>query len=355
GEIKYVCDIEHVVVSQVIDEETVITATNKSRMEREKDQKSIYHNICLKLNAKLGGVNQIVEPQYCRDEPEYGRLPRYERTMFIGIDVTHPSPRSPLRDCSLAAIVASMDKNATKYATRIKVNTRCNENVSLFDEHFSALLEKDKDTKPVYPDRLVIIRDGVSASQMIVAASQELNSTKQAWKMCARGVKCPPITYIVAQKKHKTRFNEKEDGTVKNAPIGTIVDKGVVTPHMFDFYMIPHFAQMGTARPIHNTVVDDDCDLSADVIQELLFRLCFLYARCSQPVSLPAPVYYAHLACERAALHHEFSISAGIVDEILDKQANENDDQYSARVMRQALKIEKNLQVPDNYPGMYFL
>lgn len=56
------------------------------------------------------------------------------------------------------------------------------------------------------PERIVILRDGVSDSEMVKAASQELNSIKLAWRKCANGKKCPPFTYIVVQKNHKTRF-----------------------------------------------------------------------------------------------------------------------------------------------------
>ncbi|KAF8384843.1 rde-1 [Pristionchus pacificus] len=349
GQIKYHCDILHGVVSQVVDEGTVKKACKTLQDEMPSDYKSVYHHLCLKLNAKLGGINQIVSESELDegDEPEYGRMPSNERTMFIGIDVIHPSPNSPIRDLSLGAIVASMDKNAAKYAVRIKVNSRCNENVQHFDEHFSLLLAKYISINNFLPERIVILRDGVSDSEMVKAASQELNSIKLAWRKCANGKKCPPFTYIVVQKNHKTRFYRQpnnENGQVKNPPMGTVVDKDVVTPHMFDFYMVSHYTQLGTTRPIHYTVVYDDCESSADVVQEMIFRMCFLYARCSKPVSLPSPVYYAHLACERAAFQHQYAIKIGEVHEIMDKKESESDDDYASRVERQALIIEGKLQ-----------
>ncbi|KAG8946516.1 hypothetical protein FRC00_009540, partial [Tulasnella sp. 408] len=35
-------------------------------------------------------------------------------------------------------------------------------------------------------------------------------------------------------------------------------------------------------------------------LQQLTFNLCHIYARSTRSVSLPAPVYYAHLVCSRA-------------------------------------------------------
>ena len=54
----------------------------------------------------------------------------------------------------------------------------------------------------------------------------------------------PPITYIVVQKRHHTRFfcrNQKDCvGKSRNIPAGTTVDTGVVTPDGFDFYLCSH-------------------------------------------------------------------------------------------------------------------
>ncbi|VDN87401.1 unnamed protein product [Brugia pahangi] len=56
----------------------------------------------------------------------------------------------------------------------------------------------------------------------------------------------------------------------------------------------------GTSRPSHYTVLYDSWLLSADEWQQMIYALCHIYARCNKSVSIPAPVYYAHLACDRA-------------------------------------------------------
>ncbi len=54
----------------------------------------------------------------------------------------------------------------------------------------------------------------------------------------------PPITYIVVQKRHHTRFfcrNPRDTvGKSRNVPPGTTVDTGVVSPDGFDFYLCSH-------------------------------------------------------------------------------------------------------------------
>lgn len=46
----------------------------------------------------------------------------------------------------------------------------------------------------------------------------------------------------------------------------------------------------------------------ADELQDLTNVLCHLYARCSRSISIPTPVYYAHLAAFRARAHIQSAI-----------------------------------------------
>jgi eukaryotic translation initiation factor 2C len=50
-------------------------------------------------------------------------------------------------------------------------------------------------------------------------------------------------------------------------------------------------------------VLRDDNKLTADEMQKLSYYLCFTYARCIKPISIPTPVMYAHLAAYRSKLH----------------------------------------------------
>ncbi|GMR62586.1 hypothetical protein PMAYCL1PPCAC_32781, partial [Pristionchus mayeri] len=165
---------------------------------------------------------------------------------------------------------------------------------------------------------------------------------RSTWTRVANGVPLPDFTYIVVQKRHRTRFYRR-DVQVNNAnPFpGTVISEGAVSPHMFDFYMISHHTPEGTTRPAHYTVVVNESKFSTDELTEMCFRLCCRYARCSKPVSIPSPVYYAHLRCKRAA--------------ILFRRAT----RYTERVDKHAMTIEKKLNrdftQPKKYPGMHFV
>jgi eukaryotic translation initiation factor 2C len=62
----------------------------------------------------------------------------------------------------------------------------------------------------------------------------------------------------------------------------------------------------------------DENDFTADGLQELSYRLCYLYCRATRAVSVVPPAYYAHLVATRARFHskdlseddHRYSMSA---------------------------------------------
>lgn len=50
-------------------------------------------------------------------------------------------------------------------------------------------------------------------------------------------------------------------------------------------------------------MLHDDHNFSADETQKLTYYLCYNYSRSANPISIPTPVQYAHLAAYRARNH----------------------------------------------------
>lgn len=117
----------------------------------------------------------------------------------------------------------------------------------------------------------------------------------------------PPLTFIVVQKRHQVRFKPVNDaegqGRHKNIPAGTVIEDTVTHPVNFDYFLCSHAGIQGTSKPAHYQVLHDDANRSADELQAISYSLCHVYGRCSRSVSIPAPVYYAHLAAARAKDH----------------------------------------------------
>ncbi|KAI3744224.1 hypothetical protein L1987_57301 [Smallanthus sonchifolius] len=115
----------------------------------------------------------------------------------------------------------------------------------------------------------------------------------------------PLVTFVVAQKRHTTRlfFNIEVDSG--NVPPGTVVDTNIVHPSNFDFYLCSHFGGIGTSKLTHYSLIWDENRFSSDEMQKLIYDLCYIFARCTKPVSLVPPVYYADLVAYRGRMFQE--------------------------------------------------
>ena len=83
----------------------------------------------------------------------------------------------------------------------------------------------------------------------------------------------------------------------------------------WDFFLQSHHALLGTARPAHYFVLCNEIftkDLVgpnvgiSDYLHKLTYEMCWLFGRSTGPVSIPPPVYYADLACERSRCYGDF-------------------------------------------------
>ncbi|CAA9998446.1 unnamed protein product [Nesidiocoris tenuis] len=95
------------------------------------------------------------------------------------------------------------------------------------------------------------------------------------------------------------------DRKTGNVPAGTIVDRDIVHPNEFDFYLVSHASIQGTARPTKYHVLYDDAQMPESTLEEITYYLCHLFTRCTRSVSIPAPTYYAHLAAFRIRAYIE--------------------------------------------------
>jgi eukaryotic translation initiation factor 2C len=230
--------------------------------------------------------------------------------MVLGADVSHPAPSHKGVKPSIVAVTASVDPSASRYLVQIRVQERENNEEVIHDMKniVKALLlgfNKETNRKPA---ALVMYRDGVSEGQFLTVLAKELTAIRAACQELP-GDYQPPISYLVVQKRHHTRFFPESSGQPQyrngNALAGTVVDQGINHPTEGDFYLLSHEGIQGTSRPCHYQVLWDDNNLLADQLEVLSYYLCHLYTRCNRSVSYPAPTYYSHLAADRARKHHD--------------------------------------------------
>ncbi|XP_072938779.1 protein argonaute-2-like isoform X2 [Epargyreus clarus] len=249
------------------------------------------HNIMLKVNSKLMGINHALDNRSVPVCLQSGKI------MLVGADVTHPSPDMSSVP-SIAAVTASMDSKFSIYNITLSIQTPKKEMIVDFEnmmlEHF---VEFEKLQREL-PSKIYVFRDGVSEGQFAQVMNSELQAIHKAYARKAGSRRRPEVLFILVQKRHHTRFFLANSSM--NVEPGTVVDTKIVHPRELDFYLVSHQAIKGTARPTRYHAVCNDGAISQDEVEQLAYYLCHLYSRCSRAVSYPTPTYYAHLACMRA-------------------------------------------------------
>ncbi|XP_033125721.1 protein argonaute-2-like [Anneissia japonica] len=275
------------------DSQVGIATQNIQAINAKKASPRTMENICLKINAKLGGINNIISniSPVMRDP-----------VLILGADVTHPSPGDFHRP-SIAAVVGSTGKDAFKYNARVKVQAHRQEVIEDLSGMVRELLIKFREASNVPPKKIIMYRDGVSEGQFQQVLDHELIEIRKACMSLSENYK-PGITFITVQKRHHTRLfcvnKQDECGRGRNVPAGTIVDKDITHPVNWDFFLCSHAGIQGTSRPAHYYVLWDDNNFTQDQLEEFTNQMCYTYARCTRSTSIPSPAYYAHHAAFRA-------------------------------------------------------
>ncbi|CAO2184938.1 unnamed protein product [Urochloa humidicola] len=265
-------------------------------------------NVLLKINAKLGGLNSMLQVESSPAMPLVSKVP----TMILGMDVSHGSPgQSDVP--SIAAVVSSREwPLISKYRASVRSQSPKMEMIdSLFkprgtdDEGLikECLIDFYKSSGKRKPEQIIIFRDGVSESQFNQVLNIELDQIIEACKYLD-GTWEPKFTLIVAQKNHHTKFFIP--GAPDNVPPGTVVDNKICHPRNYDFYMCSHAGMIGTTRPTHYHILHDEIGFTPDDLQELVHSLSYVYQRSTTAISVVAPICYAHLAAAQVGQFIKF-------------------------------------------------
>jgi len=222
--------------------------------------------------------------------------------MFVGADVGHPGPGSDTRP-SVTSLVASVDAQCTRYTSVTDVQSPRVEII----ETLGVMLEKvlrdyyDFNNKKL-PQTMVFFRDGVSEGEFQEVAQKELTQIDEVFSKLGAVGPAPQVVFIIVGKRHHIRFfplSEQQADKTGNCIAGFVVDKEINNPNLQDYYLQSHSGIQGTSRPAHYIVLRNDPKWDADRLQSIAFALCHVHASSTRSVSIPAPVYYADLACTR--------------------------------------------------------
>jgi eukaryotic translation initiation factor 2C len=287
-------------------------------------------NVLLKVNVKLGGINLVPEQATASilTDPN-------TPTIVMGADVMHPPPGSQ-EIPSYSALVSSVDSNVSKYIAVTDVQTRRVELIENLEQMCKSVIGKcmgyrkevEKTNAPI--KRVIFYRDGVSEGQFQQVLDHELPKIRDACKQFGFE---PKITLIVVGKRHHMRFQPQDRDADRsgNCPAGTVIDKGIGHPTLFDFYLQSHGGLLGTSRSSHYSVLYDDNNFNSDTMHSLSFALCHLFARSTRSVSIPAPVYYADIVCSRAKFHYDPGLDISLSETATQDSENSALERYRSQ------------------------
>lgn len=320
---------------------TICCVGEKLAQPQRRDQ--YLKNLALKFNLKLGGTNQIVEGLH-------RSIINEDKTMVVGIDVTHPSPGSSPNAPSIAGMVANIDKLFGQWPATIRIQSRARkeeaDNLTEMLKHHLALW-KTKGKHQSLPENILVFRDGVSEGQYDKVIDEELpqlqKACKELYPPTDQKKSLPRFTIIIVGKRHHTRFYPTSDQTAdrfSNTKPGTVVDRGVTTAWNWDFFLQPHAALQGTVRPAHYYVLVEEIlhhrykaipspfKNISDILEDLTHSMSYAYGRATKAVSVCPPAKYADMVCERARcyLNRLFDASTQSIGTSSQEEAPASDD-----------------------------
>nr|AHI44610.1 argonaute2 [Bactrocera dorsalis] len=270
----------------------LLTQCIKEQTLNRRVDNQLIGNLLLKINSKLNGSNHKISAK------SHIVL---DHAMFMGADVTHPSP-DQRNIPSVVGVAASHDLNGASYNMQYRLQESAKEEIddmqSISRHHLRVYFQKNN----CYPNNIIYYRDGVSDGQFKKVNNFEVSAIRA---VCKELRISPKITCIIVVKRHHTRFfPTKPTGDKWNNVLpGTVVDQKIVHPNETQFFMVSHQSIQGTAKPTRYNVLVDDAKFTMDELQMMTNNLCYMFPRCNRAVSYPAPAYLAHLVAARGRVY----------------------------------------------------
>jgi aubergine-like protein len=110
--------------------------------------------------------------------------------------------------------------------------------------------------------------------------------------MTEAGIQCS-VTFIVVLKCIRVRFFTANGNEVSNPQPGTIIDTGIVSNVLPEFYLCCQHVNQGSATPTKYQTIFDSSNLTADDIQRYTYGLSHGYFNWSGTIRTPSVIKYA--------------------------------------------------------------
>ncbi|KAI0320302.1 Piwi domain-containing protein [Amylostereum chailletii] len=279
-------------------------ATQCSVLSKVKPNDLWCTNLALKMNARLGGINSVPKQNPRLASSIFGKpviilgmcfsfgkhfTDVIDLRLTLGLDVTHPGPGIAGKP-SVAGLVASHDRYATKYAGFVKIQEpRVDFVDDLGDMVYRSIKFFHKETN-FLPVNLIFYRDGISEGQYDDTGLREQQAINGALQQVRAETNADvKLTYIVVEKRHHVRFFPKNSTNPgRNIDPGILIDDTITSRNgRTNFYLMSHAGILGTSRPAHYNILKRAVELDDEVYVSPLLRRSRL--TCAPLVSRTCP------------------------------------------------------------------
>lgn len=292
---------------------------------KEKGKDGHFANILSKVNLKLAGTNQMMDPNQAVMDAVRAFIGNDNRTVVISCAFQHANAasltRGEARDQlpTFVAMLANVDPDCTWYAHALQAQMTERDTITQPGRIIEDVLKRrkvfyhrkfGKELEP--PLRVIYLRDGCgdySHGEIFKTELRDLDLVfqKNGWEK-------PQVLAVAIRRAHQTRFFPTHAGDDRtNMPPGLVVFDNLSMPTIFpNFYLLSHAGIKGTSHPARYVVLKDDFRQNdpklkgksdKDILEyyaHFIYQLCHLYGSCQRAVSMPAPIYNANKLVERA-------------------------------------------------------
>ena len=212
-------------------------------------------------------------------------------SMIIGID------SSKIQNGNKYVISASYNRKFNKFYTDIGNSTNKEDDNTLINLFKNCLDNFKKINNGHKPQNVIIYRQGGNEKQTEKIMRNEWPKILALFNGEYEKDYKPKLTVFTVNKKTDLKFFENVNGGYKNIPMGTVIDKDVISPDLFEFYLQCPDVDRGCASPVHFLCVyNNNDDMTINDYEDISYKQSFYYWNWPGPIRVPAALKYAEVA-----------------------------------------------------------
>ena len=271
-------------------------------IRRRQSVAAVLSRIVLQINAKCCGPLWHVALETEKTYPLFAGP-----TMVVGIDVYLTLDKE-----LYFGFAASLNPHCTEY---FSTASPLDMSMSMTSQDMSvkvqlalrdALLRFVKRNEDMLPEHVIVYRGSVNQDQWSRIKATEIQAIQNVLESISSGAVeaslakeeayRPHLVFVAISQRTGTRFflPKADQATVGNPEPGTVIDSHIVNPtNTHSFYLINQCVSKGTAVPTQFTILHDSDQLPLSALQNVTYRLSFLYFNVTGSIRVPAPAMYA--------------------------------------------------------------